>query len=259
MPIDSIEVLIAFLFGLAVGSFLNVCIHRIPLGKSIVSPPSSCPECGEEIKYYDNIPLLSYVILFGKCRHCRTPIPLHYPLVEAVTGLLSAALLMKFDLSAQFFLFFLFSASLVTIAFIDLHHRIIPDILSLSLLILGFIASLFHLIEIPWLDSVVGILGGGGFFYLIAVLFEKLTGREGMGGGDIKMLAMIGAWTGWRALPSIILISSLGGILIGGISLLLARRGMRSKIPFGPFLSLGTLVWLFFGYDLQLWISEIAR
>jgi leader peptidase (prepilin peptidase)/N-methyltransferase len=259
MPIDSIDVLIAFLFGLAVGSFLNVCIHRIPLGKSIVSPPSSCPECGEEIKYYDNIPLLSYVILFGKCRHCRTPIPLHYPLVEAVTGLLSAALLMKFDLSAQFFLFFLFSASLVTIAFIDLHHRIIPDILSLSLLILGFIASLFHLIEIPWLDSVVGILGGGGFFYLIAVLFEKLTGREGMGGGDIKMLAMIGAWTGWRALPSIILISSLGGILIGGISLLLARRGMRSKIPFGPFLSLGTLVWLFFGYDLQLWISEIAR
>jgi leader peptidase (prepilin peptidase)/N-methyltransferase len=259
MPINSIEVLIAFLFGLAVGSFLNVCIHRIPLGKSIVSPPSSCPQCGQQIKYYDNIPLLSYIILFGKCRHCRTPIPLHYPVVEAVTGLLSAALLMKFNLSPQFFLFFLFSASLVTIAFIDLHHRIIPDILSLSLLIVGFIASLFKLNEIPWLDSLVGILGGGGFFYLVALLFEKLTGREGMGGGDIKMLAMIGAWTGWRALPSVILISSLGGILIGGISLLLARKGIRSKIPFGPFLSLGTLLWLFFGYDLQIWLSEIAR
>jgi leader peptidase (prepilin peptidase)/N-methyltransferase len=259
MPINSIEVLIAFLFGLAVGSFLNVCIHRIPLGKSIVSPPSSCPQCGQQIKYYDNIPLLSYIILFGKCRHCRTPIPLHYPVVEAVTGLLSAALLMKFNLSPQFFLFFLFSASLVTIAFIDLHHRIIPDILSLSLLIVGFITSLFKLNEIPWLDSLVGILAGGGFFYLVALLFEKLTGREGMGGGDIKMLAMIGAWGGWRALPSIILISSLGGILIGGISLLLARKGIRSKIPFGPFLSLGTLLWLFFGYDLQIWLSEIAR
>ena len=259
MLISSIELLIAFLFGLAVGSFLNVCIHRIPLGKSIVSPASSCPQCRQEIRYYDNIPLLSYVILFGKCRHCRTPIPLHYPVVEAVTGLLSAALLMKFNLSPQFFLFFLFSASLVTIAFIDLHHRIIPDILSLSLLILGFIASILKMTEIPWLDSLVGILGGGGFFYLVAVLFEKVTGREGMGGGDIKMLAMIGAWAGWRALPSIILISSLGGILIGGISLLLARKGMRSKIPFGPFLSLGTLLWLFFGYDLQLWLSELAR
>jgi len=259
MFINSIEVLIVFLFGLAVGSFLNVCIHRIPEGKSIVSPPSSCPQCGHRIEYYDNIPLLSYILLSGKCRHCRTFIPLHYPVVEAVTGLLSVALLMKFNLSPQFFLFLIFSASLVTIAFIDLHHRIIPDILSLSLLILGFIASLFKLSEIPWLDSLIGILGGGGFFYLVAFLFEKLTGREGMGGGDIKMLAMIGAWTGWRALPSIILISSLAGIVIGGVSLLLARKEMRSKIPFGPFLSLGTLLSLFFGDDFQVWLSAIVR
>jgi len=147
----------------------------------------------------------------------------------------------------------------VAIAFVDLHHKIIPDILSISLLILGFIASLFKLSGIPWLDSLIGILGGGGFFYIVAVVFEKLAGREGMGGGDIKMLAMIGAWAGWRPLPSIILMSSLGGILIGGVSLLLARKEMRSKIPFGPFLSLGTLLWLFFGHDLQLWLSEIVR
>ena len=259
MPTNSIEVLIAFLFGLAVGSFLNVCIYRIPLGKSIISPPSSCPQCGQKIKYYDNIPLLSYIILSGRCRHCRTFIPLHYPVVEAVTGLLSAALLMKFNLTPQFFLFFFFSASLVAIAFIDLHHKVIPDILSISLLILGFIASLFKLSEVPWLESLIGILGGGGFFYLVAVLFEKLTGREGMGGGDIKMLAMIGAWAGWRPLPSIILMSSLGGILIGSVSLLLAQKKMRSKIPFGPFLSLGTLLWLFFGHDLQLWLYETVR
>jgi leader peptidase (prepilin peptidase)/N-methyltransferase len=259
MHIHSTEVLIAFLFGLAVGSFLNVCIHRIPLGKSIVSPPSSCPQCGQKIKYYDNIPLLSYIILSGRCRHCRTSIPLHYPVVEAVTGLLSAALLMKFHLTPQFFLFFFFSASLLTIAFIDLHHKVIPDILSIPLLILGFIVSLFKWGGIPWLDSLIGILGGGGFFYIVAVLFEKIAGREGMGGGDIKMLAMIGAWAGWKPLPTIILMSSLGGILIGGVSLLLARKEMRSKIPFGPFLSLGTLLWLFFGHDLQWWLSETVR
>ena len=259
MPIYSIEVLFACFFGLTVGSFLNVCIYRIPLGKSIVRPPSSCPRCGQRIKYYDNIPLLSYIALSGKCRHCRASIPLHYPAVEAVMGLLSAALLMKFRLTPQFFLYFVFSASLVAIAFIDLHHKVIPDILSLSLLILGFITSLFRLNGLSWLDSLIGILGGGGFFYIVAVLFEKLTGREGMGGGDIKMLAMIGAWAGWRPLPSIILLSSLGGILIGGVSLFLARKEIRSKIPFGPFLSLGTLLWLFFGHDLQLWLSEAVR
>ncbi len=259
MVANSIEVLIAFLFGLAVGSFLNVCIHRIPLGKSIVGPPSSCPQCGQRIKPYDNIPLVSYIVLSGKCRYCGTFIPLHYPVVEAVTGLLSAALLMKFNLSPQFFLCFLFSASLVAIAFIDLHHRIIPDPLSLSMLILGFIASLLKLSEVRWIDSLIGIVGGGGFFYLVAALFERLTGREGMGGGDIKMLAMIGAWAGWSPLPMIILISSLGGILIGGASLFLTRKGVRSKIPFGPFLSLGTLLWLFFGHDLQRWVSDTLR
>jgi leader peptidase (prepilin peptidase)/N-methyltransferase len=256
---DSAGFFFALLFGLAIGSFLNVCIYRIPLKKSIINPPSSCPQCGERIRFYDNIPLLSYVVLLGKCRYCRSSIPIRYPLVEAITGLLSAALFMRFHLSPEYFLFFVFSAALVAIAFIDLHHKIIPDILSIPTLIIGFAATLSKLGIIHWTESLVGIIGGGGFLYLVATGFEKLRGRQGMGGGDVKMLAMIGAWVGWRALPLIILVSSLAGILIGGGSLLLARKGMRTRIPFGPFLSLGALVWLFFGNYLQLWLFRLGR
>jgi leader peptidase (prepilin peptidase)/N-methyltransferase len=259
MAMDSAEFLFALLFGLAIGSFLNVCIYRIPLKKSIITPPSSCTQCGERIRFYDNIPLLSYVVLLGKCRYCRSSIPIRYPLVEAITGLLSTALFMRFHLSPEYFLFFIFSAALVAIAFIDLDHKIIPDILSIPTLIIGFAATLSKLGIIPWTESLVGIIGGGGFLYLVATLFEKLRGRQGMGGGDVKMLAMIGAWVGWRALPLIILISSLAGILIGGGSLLLAKKGMRTRIPFGPFLALGTLVWLFFSHDLQWWLLRLGR
>jgi leader peptidase (prepilin peptidase)/N-methyltransferase len=259
MVMDSAGFFFALLFGLAIGSFLNVCIYRIPLKKSIINPPSSCPQCGERIRFYDNIPLLSYVVLLGKCRYCRSSIPIRYPLVEAITGLLSAALFMRFHLSPEYFLFFVFSAALVAIAFIDLHHKIIPDILSIPTLIIGFAATLSKLGIIHWTESLVGIIGGGGFLYLVATGFEKLRGRQGMGGGDVKMLAMIGAWVGWRALPLIILVSSLAGILIGGGSLLLARKGMRTRIPFGPFLSLGALVWLFFGNYLQLWLFRLGR
>jgi leader peptidase (prepilin peptidase)/N-methyltransferase len=259
MGMDSAGSLFALLFGLAIGSFLNVCIYRIPLKKSIINPPSSCPQCGERIRIYDNIPLLSYVLLLGKCRYCRSSISIRYPLVEAITGLLSVALFMRFHLSPEYFLFFVFSASLLVIAFIDLDHKIIPDILSIPTLIIGFAATLSKLGLIPWTESLVGIIGGGGFLYLVATLFEKLRGRQGMGGGDIKMLAMIGAWAGWRALPLIILISSLAGILIGGASLLHAKKGMKTRIPFGPFLALGALVWLFFSHDLQWWLFRLGR
>jgi leader peptidase (prepilin peptidase)/N-methyltransferase len=259
MAMGSVGFVFALLFGLAVGSFLNVCIYRIPLKKSIIHPPSSCPQCGERIRFYDNIPLLSYAVLLGKCRHCRNPIPFHYPLVEAITGLLSAALFIRFHLSPEYFLFFLFSAALVAIAFIDLHHKIIPDTLSIPVLIIGFAATFSKYGLIPWTESLVGIIGGGGFFYVVATAFEKIRGRQGMGGGDVKMLAMIGAWAGWRALPLIILLSSFAGILIGGGSLILARKGMRTRIPYGPFLALGALVWLFFNHDLQWWLHGLGR
>jgi leader peptidase (prepilin peptidase) / N-methyltransferase len=254
----AVGMVFASLFGLALGSFLNVCIYRIPLRQSIVYPPSSCPHCGERIRPYDNLPLISYLLLLGRCRHCRHPISLQYPLVEATTGILSLALFLKLGASLEYLFFLLFGAALIAIAFIDLHHKIIPDILSLSGIVVGFAFSLVPSSPLSWMDSVIGIIAGGGFLLLVGVAFEKITGREGMGMGDVKMLAMIGAWTGWKSLLFVILLSSLAGSLLGGILLVLSRKGARAKIPFGPFLSLGTLLYLFFGNELVQWYFRLG-
>lgn len=253
MALDSLLTVFALLFGLVLGSFLNVCIYRLPRHESIIHPPSTCPQCGKRIKFYDNIPLVSYILLLGKCRFCRNPISIRYPVVELITGLLSTALFMKFGLSPEYPAFMAFSTSLLVISFIDLDHQIIPDVLSIPSIPLGLGLSFLTWTEISWLESLIGIVGGGGFLFLVAVIFERLTGKEGMGLGDVKLLAMIGAWMGWRALPFVILMSSLAGILIGGGVLLLSGRGYRTRIPFGPFLALGALIYFFFGKDLVMW------
>lgn len=261
MEISSVMVVYSALFGLALGSFMNVCIYRIPLKKSIVSPPSSCPNCGERIRFYDNIPLISYLLLLGKCRHCSNPLAWHYPLVEALTGLLSVALFIRYGLTNQYLLYFLyllFTSVLVTISFIDLHHKIIPDVLSLSGIVVGLAVS-FMPGTISWLDSLIGIIAGGGSLFLVAFVYERITGREGMGGGDIKLLAMIGAWLGWRQLYLVVLISSLVGAIVGIAFLLMAGKGFRVRIPFGPFLSLGAMVCLFFGPELMNWYSQLLQ
>jgi len=249
----------AFLFGLALGSFLNVCIYRIPLKKSIVRPGSSCPGCGAEIRFYDNIPILSYLMLLGRCRQCRTPISLRYPLVEMMIGLLSVLLFMQLGPSAKYLFLLFFTGALVAIAFIDLEHKIIPDAISLPGLLVGLAFSFFPSAGISPVDALIGAVGGGGFLFLVGVVFEKLTGREGMGGGDVKLLAMIGAWMGWKALPFIVLLSSLTGAVIGVISLLMAKQDIKSRIPFGPFLALGALGFLFFGDEITLWFYRLGR
>ena len=246
----------SFFFGLIWGSFLNVCIHRIPLKQSIIHPSSSCPNCGTPVRFYDNIPIISYIFLLGRCRHCSKRISVQYPVVELIMGLLSLGLFLKFGLSPQYFLFFLFSAALVIISFIDLQHQIIPDIISLPGIIIGLAVS-FVFIHMGWMDSMIGIIAGGGSLYIVAFVFERLTGKEGMGGGDVKLLAMIGAWMGWRGLLFIILLSSLTGTVIGSISLLAARKGLKAKIPFGPFLSLGALIYLFWGQELKFWYYNL--
>lgn len=255
MDSNSIVTIFSFLFGLILGSFLNVCIYRIPHGKSIIHPSSSCPHCGARIKFYDNIPLVSYLILMGKCRSCRHPIPIRYPIVELLTGLLSTALFLRYGLSPQYFLFLAFSAALVIVSFIDLSHKIIPNVISLPGILVGLAATpFFRLNGLSWKDSLIGMVVGGGSLYLISLIFRWLRGKEGMGLGDVKLLAMIGAWMGYLALPYIVLISSLTGTLIGGGSLLLTRKKFSETIPYGPFLVLGTLVYLFFGTELRhLW------
>lgn len=252
MNFETIMIIFSILLGLALGSFFNVCIFRIPLKRSIISPPSSCPHCHNRIRFYDNIPVLSFILLRGKCRYCHDRISWHYPVVEALTALLSFALFIKYNLSYQYIIFLIFLSALVVIAFVDLYHRIIPDVISLPGILAGFIVT-FILSHISWYDSMVGALAGGGSLFLIAIIYERLTGKEGMGFGDVKLLAMIGAWMGWRALPFVVLISSLTGAVIGVIFLWVSGKGFRFKIPFGPFLSFGTILYFFFGLELENW------
>lgn len=245
------------MIGASIGSFLNVCIARIPEKKSIVSPPSSCPKCGQGIKFYDNIPLLSYILLRGRCRQCKTSISMRYPLVELLTAILSVLLMMRFGPSISYLIYFCLVSALLTITFIDLDHRIIPDVISLPFIPLGFLAS-FLLIQVTWLDSLLGILVGGGSLLLVAVIYEKLTGHEGMGGGDIKLLAMLGAFLGWEGVLFTIMASSLLGTIIGGGGMLISGKGRRFAIPFGPFLSLGAVLYMLWGNLLIGWYLELC-
>ena len=256
----NIQMIFAFVFGLTVGSFLNVCIYRIPLKKSIATPPSSCTACGEKIKFYDNIPVLSYLILRGRCRNCGMHFSILYPTIELATGLISMALLTRFNLInhllPQYFIFFSFISALICISFIDLEHQIIPDVISIPGIIIGFILSFFFN-HVTWINSLIGILLGGGVLYLVAVVFKVLMKKEGMGGGDVKLLAMIGAWLGWKAVPFVVLASSLTGSILGIIALLMSGKGLRTRIPFGPFLAFGAILYVFFGNELIDWYFNL--
>lgn len=238
--------IVVFVLGAVVGSFLNVCIWRIPQGLSIVFPASSCPRCGHSIRFYDNIPLVSYLLLRGRCRSCGERISLRYPIVEGLTALMALLLFWKFGLTLKFAAAFLFVSALILVAFIDIDHQIIPDVISLPGIPICFLLSVF-LMELPFMEALLGLVLGGGSLYLIAVLYELATKREGMGGGDIKLLAMMGAFLGWKSLLFILLVSSLAGAVVG-ISVMWAKGGdMKYAVPFGPFLSIAATAYLFVG------------
>jgi leader peptidase (prepilin peptidase)/N-methyltransferase len=246
---------ILFIFGAIVGSFLNVCVVRIPHGTSIVHPPSHCPECKNAIRFYDNIPLISYLILLGRCRDCGARISPRYVFVELLMALLAVALYYEFALSLAFFVGLIFVAALVVISFIDLEVRIVPDVISLPGIVVGLLFSLvarylihdpFELVPSP-LSAFLGVLIGGGFLLALAWAYEAFTGVEGMGGGDIKLLAMIGGFLGWPSIPVTLFLASLGGSVIGLTAMLVKGVGRRYALPFAPFLCLGALLYLFFG------------
>ena len=226
----------AFIFGMVVGSFLNVCICRIPKDESIVSPPSHCPVCSYQIRWYDNIPVVSYILLRGKCRGCGAHISLQYPLVELLNGTLTLLLFLRFGPTLAFAALFLLCSSLVVVTFIDIEHQIIPDEISLSGIVIGFVLS-FFLKGHSWLNSLLGILLGGGTLLLVAYAYQRLTGKDGMGGGDIKLLAMMGAYLGWKSVPFIIFASSLVGSLVGISIMLFQKKDSKLAIPFGPYLA----------------------
>lgn len=237
------------LFGALVGSFLNVVILRLPADTSIVFPASHCPKCKKEIGWYDNIPVLSFLMLRGRCRHCKAGISWQYPFVEAAMALLSLALFGYFGLTVLFPIYFVFFAALLVIIFIDFHHQIIPDVISLPGIVLGFAVSFVNPF-VSWQDAGLGVLFGGGSFYLIAFLYYLITRREGMGGGDIKLLAMIGAFLGWQSLPFVVFGSSLMGTVIGIGAMIRQKKGGRTVIPYGPFLALAAMLYLFFRHEI---------
>lgn len=240
----------AGLFGAVVGSFLNVVILRLPTGdQSIIFPGSHCPRCSTPLAWYDNIPVLSFIALRGKCRHCRAGISIQYPVVELLMALLSAALLYRFDLTLAAAGYFLFCAALLVIIFIDIHHQIIPDVISLPGIVAGFFFSLAS-DSLTWQSSLIGLLLGGGVLYAVALAYALLRKIDGMGGGDIKLLAMIGAWLGWQSLPFVILVSSATGSIAGLIAMRSQRKGGQTRIPFGPFLSLAALLYTFFSREI---------
>lgn len=251
-------IVISVIFGALIGSFLNVCIWRIPKEESIIWPGSHCPHCQKPIQFYDNIPLLSYFLLRGKCRHCKEPISIQYPLVEGAAALASLFLMMIYGPSLSFIFYFAFIGALIVITVIDLYLQIIPDVISLPGIGVGLLASLL-IPEITFWNSLIGILLGGGSLFSVATLYQWLFKREGMGGGDVKLLAMIGAFLGWKAVILTILLSSLIGSITGIVIMVWKGKDSKYAIPFGPFLSLGAVISLFYGEPLIRWYLEFNR
>ncbi|MEA1935900.1 MAG: prepilin peptidase [Thermodesulfobacteriota bacterium] len=232
--------------GACIGSFLNVCIYRISEGKSIIFPKSFCPNCQQPIRLYDNIPIISYLVLRGRCRNCHKKISLRYPVVELITALLSLLLFWKYGFSFQYLFAFVFTCALIIITFIDLDHQIIPDVITLPGIPLFFLLTFFFM-NVSFLDSILGVLIGGGGFYLIAVVYQLVTKREGMGGGDIKLIAMLGAFLGWKSLLFILIVSSFLGAITGVSMMIIHGKDLKYAVPFGPFLSIAAVAYIFFG------------
>lgn len=245
-----------FALGLIFGSFANVVIYRWPLGQSVVSPGSACPSCKTPVKWYDNIPILSYLLLKGRCRVCQVKISLRYPFVEFITGFLFLSIYLKFGLSITSLEYMIFTVGAVSCFFIDLDHYLLPDLFTLSGIVLGLLGSLINP-ERDFLSAMVGFILGGGFLWSIAYLYLLLRKQEGMGGGDIKLMAWLGALLGWPAVPFIILVSSLVGSIAGLFVSFRNPDGLKAVIPFGPYIIFGAYLYIFFGKEISLWYLSL--
>lgn len=271
MAVPAEYVIYAFVLsvGLIVGSFLNVCIYRLPRRLSIVSPRSRCPGCLSPIKAWQNIPVLSYLLLRGKCHNCGSPISIRYPLVELLNGLLYLGLYYKFGPEWYPALYMLLASVLVVITFIDLEFQLIPNVITLPAILIGIVLSTFLLPDpygfgdpLGLKGSLIGLFTGGGIFYAIQVLSLLILKKEGMGGGDTKMMAMLGAYIGWKSILITIFVGSLAGSVVGLTLIAIKGRGRDSRIPFGPFLAFGALTAIFFGrkiVGLYLGIPEMLQ
>jgi len=254
MSADTGALVFGGLFGLVIGSFLNVVIYRLPRGQSLVTPPSRCPKCGYSLKWYDNIPVLGWVALGGRCRNCRNPISAQYPIVELITGALFVLVVWTTPDVPLLASRLVLVCILIALFGIDLEHQILPNTITLPGIIVGLI---FSAVAPPgWQDAVLGTLLGGGSLYGIAAAYYLVRREEGLGMGDVKMLAMIGAFLGWKAVLVTLILSSFSGALVG-LGLIAAQRGgMRVAMPFGTFLALGAVAAMLVGEPLIQWYSQ---
>jgi len=247
-----IDDILIFILGLVLGSFSNVCIYRIPRNESIIFPASHCPKCNSPIKPIDNIPLLSYILLKGRCRNCKSKIAIQYPIVELLTGIIYLIIYLIYGLTIQTLIYIILSSALIIITFIDLNEQIVPDIISLPGIVIGFIISFF----VPYLsyaNSALGILVGGGIILIIGLAGSAIFKKEAMGGGDVKLAAMIGAFLGWRYIITSLFLGFFLGALAGIILILSKIKSREDTVPFGPFIVLGSIITILWGEKILSW------
>ena len=241
------------IFGTVVGSFLNVCMYRLPLRQSLMWPGSHCPHCQAPVKPYDNIPILGYLWLRGRCRNCTAPISVQYPIVEVITGAVFLGAYLLFDSPAVLVTRLLFACAMIVLFVIDLEHRILPDVITLPGIALGFVFSLF--LPPGWRDSLIGIVLGGGSLWLLGEAYFRIRHEEGMGFGDVKMLAMIGAFLGWKLMLLTLVLGSFFGSIVGVAMIALNRGDMKYALPFGTFLALGAIAAAAVGDQIVQWYT----
>ena len=247
-----------FVIGAIIGSFLTVCIYRLPREQSIIRPRSSCPECGRTIRWFDNVPLLSFLLLRGRCRNCLASISYRYPLVEFLNGMGYVAILWRFGWGWPALVYGIFFSALLAVTLIDLDHLIIPDAITLPGIILGVMCSVW-ILPVGVFNSLIGVMVGGGVLLVIAWLSPFLFGKEGIGGGDIKLLAMVGAFLGWELTLATLMMASIIGALIGLGLMAVSAMKCGQYMPFGPYLTTGAVLSLFFGSEILTWYLGVIQ
>jgi leader peptidase (prepilin peptidase)/N-methyltransferase len=248
---DPVLAILAAVLGVCVGSFLNVCIYRLPLGQSLASPPSRCPSCGRGLRWYHNVPIVSWIMLRGRCAHCQAPISIQYPVIELVTALIWVLIVWMTPIGWLLASRLVLATALIVLFTIDLEHQLLPNRITLPGILAGFA---FSFVAPPGpVDSLLGIVLGGGVLYGIAAAYYLVRKEEGMGMGDVKMLAMVGAFLGWKAVLLTLVLSSFAGAVIGMAMMALHRGTLRYALPFGTFLAVGTLIAMLFGERMIAW------
>jgi leader peptidase (prepilin peptidase) / N-methyltransferase len=272
----ALELALALIFGLVIGSFLNVCILRLPEGVSITKPRSRCFQCKQMIPWYDNIPILSYFLLGGRCRRCKKSISARYPLIEALNGVVAVLLYLKYGLGIEWAIYFIFSGALIVLAFIDLDHRILPDPITINGIWIGILASVYLAQPSPLVArllrfigfeaasprvvalaaSLLGMVVGGGLLWGVGEAYLRFRGIEGMGFGDVKMMAMVGAFLGAPLTLLTIMLGSLLGSIMGIAFIRMASKSREYELPFGTFLSFAGIISVLYGQDMIRWYIE---